>query len=88
MITRVRLTETSHNINLVDVSAYTDDVVLTGIVLRRNTEGRYYLKMPTRYCREHSRYFETFHPLTKSFYDELLTAVVNAYERGDISPKD
>lgn len=81
-ITRVRLEAPTDETSLAVASVYLDSVVLTGIRLYKSPTSGYFLKMPVRYSKSHDRHFETFHPLTRNFYEDMLSAVVSSYEQG------
>lgn len=80
-ISRVLIEPPLDDSSLATASIYLESIVLTGVRLHSTSGGSYFLKMPVRYSKIHDRHFETFHPLTRSFYEEMLQAVVSSYEQ-------
>lgn len=80
-ITSVRVREVTSKAHIVAEVSYIigDALILEGIRLVRNSSG-YSLRMPGKFNKQQKRFLETFHPITRDFYDELLETAIYAYE--------
>ena len=80
-ITSVRVRKVASKSSVVaEVSYIIDDaLILEGVLLVHNPEG-YSLRMPGRYHKKHNRFLETFHPITRDFYEDLLESAIDMYE--------
>jgi hypothetical protein len=36
--------------------------------------------MPGKFHKQHNRFLETFHPITRDFYEDLLASAIDIYE--------
>lgn len=81
-ITSVRVRKITPKVSqaVAEVSYIIDDaLILEGVRLVYNQSG-YSLRMPGKFNKKHNRFLETFHPITRDFYEDLLDTAIYAYE--------
>ena len=80
-ITSVRVRKVASKSSVVaEVSYIIDDaLILEGVRLAHTASG-YSLRMPGKFHKQHNRFLETFHPITRDFYEDLLASAIDIYE--------